>query len=277
MSNNTTGPSNQQMKNVVMMAVITEISNDLTPKVMLSTRTSAMASIETDHQWLLDSAATSHLCGNIDLFEHMYEVSPITIETASGESFMATQRGTVHITVHSDTSLNIPNLTITLLDVIYTPKLKANFLSVGRMMHSNMNIRFYRDHLQLLFNETVIAQGHKINNLFMYSALPTLTNKPEHAKSLIHMPDAILWHHRLAHTGYSTLKKMIRNKSAIVFNPGVSFDNLPLCSNCPFGKQTHAPFTRSEDLPESIGDIITSDICGPFKTSVNGFRYFLVK
>ena len=273
--NGTTVSTDQQTKNVVMMAVITEISNDLTPKVMLSTRTSAMVSMETDHYWLLDSAATSHLCGNIDLFEHMYNVSPITIETASGESFTATQRGTVHITVHSDASLNIPDLAITLLEVIYTPKLKANLLSVGRMTHSNVNVRFYRDYSQLLFDETVIAQGHKINNLFTYSALPTLTNKPEHAKSSVHIPDAILWHHRLAHTGYSTIEKMVRNKSALGFNPGVSFDNLPLCSNCPFGKQTRAPFTRSEDLPESIGDIITSDICGPFETSVNGFRYFL--
>ena len=41
------------------------------------------------HTWLIDSAATSHLSGDISLFHTIEQIDPVTIETASGESFTA--------------------------------------------------------------------------------------------------------------------------------------------------------------------------------------------
>jgi hypothetical protein len=47
------------------------------------------------------------------------------------------------------------------------------------------------------------------------------------------------------------------------------------CANCPFGKQTRLPFKKIEPLPERIGDTISSDLCGPFETSIGGYKYFI--
>ena len=47
------------------------------------------------------------------------------------------------------------------------------------------------------------------------------------------------------------------------------------CSNCPYGKQTHAPFPKTEPLPPNIGDIIITNLCGPFKLSVSSYKYFI--
>ena len=88
---NTTRATNGMLaKDIVMMAVITEVPNDMNTRVMLSTNTSTMTDA-TSHYWLIDSAATSHLCGNIGLFRSIHSIPPLDIETASGDSFTATQ------------------------------------------------------------------------------------------------------------------------------------------------------------------------------------------
>ena len=47
------------------------------------------------------------------------------------------------------------------------------------------------------------------------------------------------------------------------------------CVNCPFGKQARTPFKGSERFPLNIGDVIVSDFCGPFQTSIGGYMYFI--
>ena len=261
-------------KDIVMMAVITEVSNDASTRVMLSINTSSLTE-DTSHHWLIDSAATSHLCGNIGLFKSIHSIPPLIIETASGDSFTATQRGTIHITICSDPAIDLPNLPITLLDVIYVPNLKANLLSVGRMTQAGVNVIFYKDHSKLLLDSYIMAHGEKINNLYAYSALSESIKPIEYVRSASVTPDPILWHHRLAHTSYSTLEKMDRAQSALGFHTGTRFNNLPICANCPFGKQTRAPFQMTEDTPNTIGDIVASDLCGPFEPSIGGYRYFV--
>ena len=128
----------QPPKNISMMARITKVPNDTESyknsylRITLSTEISALSMIEDKaHIWLVDSAASSHISGNIDLFNNLHSVTPITIETASGESFTADQQGTICITLCSNSIHNLPNIPITLLDVIYVPKLNVNLMSVG--------------------------------------------------------------------------------------------------------------------------------------------------
>jgi hypothetical protein len=59
------------------------------------------------------------------------------------------------------------------------------------------------------------------------------------------------------------------------FQPGIHHGSHPQCLSCPYGKHTCSPFQKVENLPENIGDIIVSDLCGPFEASVGNFRYLL--
>ena len=162
-----------------------------------------------------------------------------------------------------------------MLDVIYVPNLKANLLLVGCMTQAGINVIFYKDHSKLILDNYVVAHGEKINNLYAYSALPEPEKPIEYAISANISPDPVLWHHRLAHTSYSTLEKMDRAQSALGFHTGTRFNNLPICTNCPFGKQVRAPFQTTENTPAIIGDIVASDLCGPFEPSIGGYRYFI--
>ena len=276
--NATSDPSvrlaSQGLKDMVMMAKIDEPS--IEPNITILTDHAALSSSEDKaHLWLVDSAASSHLSGNRSLFISMYDIKPITIETASGESFTANQRGSIRMRIVSDPTHDLPDLPVTLIDVIYAPKLQANLLSVGRMTNSNLDVAFSKDRSFLTLNGKILAYGMKTNNLFTYMTLPPLPNQSELAEYTAEPAEIVLWHHRLAHTGYSTLESMKRMKTVAGFHPSQYHGSVPQCTNCPFGKQTRIPFRNTEDLPAQIGDIIASDICGPFDLSVAGYRYFV--
>ena len=48
-----------------------------------------------------------------------------------------------------------------------------------------------------------------------------------------------------------------------------------MCSDCPFGKHARLTFKYTEPLSLKIGDLIVSDVCGPFDSSFGGYRYFI--
>ena len=258
---------------IVMMAHIEDEEPEiLQSKVTVSTNTSAFSSGEMQsHLWFVDSAVSSHICGDMNLFQSLYVVPPIIIETASGESFTSNQRGNIRIKIKSD---DLDDVSVTLLEVVYVPKLKVNLLSVGRITSANIDVSFSKMHSTLSMDGALITQGSKINNLFAFQAISS-TEVTETAHHASETSTASLWHHRLAHTSYSTLGKMARMKTALGLPANINFEQSTQCVDCPYGKQTRTPFRKVEGIPQNIGDIIASDLCGPFYTSIGGYKYFV--
>jgi Reverse transcriptase (RNA-dependent DNA polymerase)/gag-polypeptide of LTR copia-type/Pol polyprotein, beta-barrel domain len=155
-----------------MMAHISNVTEGEPAKIILSTNTSTFSSIEPNsHYWFVDSAATNNICGNINIFESIEDISPIIIETASGDAFEANKRGTVRITLRSEPSSDLEDMPITLLNVIYVPRLKVNLLSVERMTNANVDIKFHNNHSTLSFDNAIFAQGPKVGDLYAYEVI----------------------------------------------------------------------------------------------------------
>ena len=157
--------------------------------------------------WDCTTIDSSHLSGNRCLFHQFYNVKLIAIETASGESFVSTERGTIDIIICSDPKLNLPDLPITLQEVIYIPNLQANLLSVGRMTNANVELKFGKQYISLSKDGITLAHGFKVQNVFTFDA----TSNLQHAYMLNNIHDttrATLWHQRMCHTNYKTLDIM---------------------------------------------------------------------
>lgn len=283
--------ANEKKPDILMMAYIMEVAvkkEPKQPKVLLSMNTPPLSSIEGGtHFWFIDSAASSHICGNQDLFESMYVVPTITIETASGKSFTANKRGTIKIMIQS---YDMDDIDIMLQEVMYALKLKVNLLSVGRVTNANVDVSFTKDYSFLSMNNTPIAQGVKVNNLF---AFRTKMDEPlnydsiessmkDHDGSIMNYvysaytpSEATIWHHRLAHASYTTISRMTKLNTAIGLPQKINPEDISQCIHCPYGKQIRAPFKQTEEMPKDIGDIVASDLCGPFESSIGGFRYFV--
>ena len=241
---------------------------------MIMTTEKTPSSVNDTYLWLIDSATSSHISGNKDLFYTMHSILPIKIDIANRESFIADQQGTINIKVISDPCWGLEDIHITLTDIIYAPKLRSNLLSVGRMTNSNVNVCFSKYTSWLIFKGKIIVYGLKENNLYTYITFPTdprtkttdFTSEPS---------GPTLWHHRLIHTSYHTIDNMRKLQMVENFHPGVHHGPNPQCLNCPYGKQTWAPFQKVEKLPLNIGDLIISDLCNPFKPSIGNFKYFI--
>ena len=162
---------------MLMMAKITEVIER--EKVSLSTPTPVLPSIESNaYIWLVDSAASSHFCGNTNLFEQLYTVLAIFINIASRDSFVTNKKGIVHITLHSHPSHQLPDVSIMLTDVIYVPNLNANLLSVGCMTTAGVIVTFNKLQSSLSIDDNVFAHGPKVGNLFTFNAVSTgITNE----------------------------------------------------------------------------------------------------
>ena len=135
------------------------------------------------------------------------------------------------------------------------------------MMNANVEVKSSRNHSSLSVDDCVLAHGMKISNLFAYNAIPSV--KPMH-KTIDYSSKPLA-----AHPCYNTLEKMSRLQSAEGFSPDLRNHHISQCINCPFGKQTQHPFSQIERIPDNIGDIIASDICGPFELSIGGYKYFI--
>ena len=143
------------------------------------------------------------------------------------------------------------------------------------MTSSNVNVIFTKTHSAIAFKEKLLTYTPKINNLFacvMFTETKELANI---AKYIDEPTCIVLWHHRLAHINYHTLKLMKRLNTVSRFNPGAHYGPINQCMDCSFRKQVRAPFKHTETLPNSIGDLIVSDVCRPFKASIGGYKYFV--
>ena len=101
----------------------------------------------------------------------------------------------------------MPDLPITLINVIYVPHLNANLLSIGEMTNTDVEVNFCKNYPYLSRGNEILAYGAKISNLFIYTAIITPKLKIVSAQYAEFM-ESTLWHHRLAHTNYHTIEKM---------------------------------------------------------------------
>ena len=266
-------------KNIVMMAKIDELpSENCKDNILIVNKISALSSIEDKmHIWLLDSGASSHLCGNIELFSSIMDSPPVSILLVNRESFLVNQKGTILLTIQSNMpDANIPDMPITLANVNYVPKLNMNLLLVGQMTNTNTDVNFSKNHSYLSMDGEILAYRLKISNLFTYTTI--CTSREDHsALYATGLSESLLWHHRLTHRNYHTIEKMAKEDITIGFSPtmkieGATYTQFP---DCPYGKQTCVPFKKAEAQPLEIWDTIVSDLCGPFEVSMNGYKYFV--
>ena len=133
------------------------------------------------------------------------------------------------------------------------------------MTNANVDVNFSKNHSYLSMDGEILAYGPKISNLFTYMTI--CTSKEDNGALYATGPsESLLWHHRLAHTNYHPIEKMAKEDIAIGFSPTMKIEGAAYtqCPDCPYGKQTHAPFKKVEAQPLEIGDTIVSDLCGPF-------------
>ena len=89
---------------------------------------------ESSDSWLLDSGCTHHLCNDAEMFKFLDDTYKSKVKVGNGEAVKVKSRGTVSISTISGIK--------TIPDVLYTPDMSQNLLSVGQMLENNYSLHF---------------------------------------------------------------------------------------------------------------------------------------
>lgn len=212
-------------------------------------------------QFLIDSAATTHICHNVALF-HSYTPldTPQHILTGAGP-LPITGYGTCVVQDQDGHAL-------TLHQVMHVPNCPVNIYSTSKLNAEGGSFTATN-----LFARIITHLGLILTTFLHFRRIYLLNGVyPTHSVFASIANDWHTWHKRLGHPSYDSIKRMRTLKCANGLI--VESDDPPSeCPACVAGKMSRTPFHTDTKHYLPL-DLVHSDICGPFPVALNGHRYF---
>jgi len=206
--------------------------------------------------WIIDTGASNHMTGNINLLSNVKQTDPCNIGLPDGNRVISVKSGTIHL---SDR--------LTLMNVLFVPSLRYNLISVSQLTDDlNCEARFTNKTCVLQDLQTTIGVGKHREGLYYLrqdGAQKAFNTVKEHSFDL--------WHKRLGHPS-SRVLSLVPLAGSI---KNSCLDN-KCCEICLRAKQSRASFPISLNHASGIFDMVHCDLWGPYKTpSLNGSTSFL--
>ena len=153
-------------------------------------QTAFMATIakrKASEDWIIDSGTSQHISAQREQFQNYKNISPVRIQIGDGSEIEAIGMGNIPLETES-------NL-ITLRDVLYTPTIGGNLLSVAKVIDHGHSLLFTSSECQTQNTEGRV-RGIRERNIYVLRAkkvaLAALTNMDVAV-------NAQTWHRRLGH------------------------------------------------------------------------------
>lgn len=223
-----------------------------------------LLSMNSKHDWFIDSGASNHMTSNKDIFFNKKQADIAKITVASGEQ--------MNVEFAGDSKLDTGNESIEVRNILYVPQLSANLLSVHKMVCKGNTIVFNEEGCRVYNKNKQLVSSCKPEN-----GVYRIRMQPSTEKCMISKRDesnAMQWHRRFGHLNYSTLMKL--NTSVLGLKINADNSEIKNCAVCPMGKQHRQPFNVSTTRAKGILDLIHTDLAGPMETkSICGARYML--
>lgn len=110
-----------------------------------------------------DSGASMHLTANRERLENIHTVAPVTIRTATGNTFISKEAGDMTLTVSNSAGKTIIRLT----NVRYAPELHTTLISISCLADAGIHATFEKSFLRLKNADgKIIGQVPRINNVY---------------------------------------------------------------------------------------------------------------
>lgn len=211
-----------------------------------------------EDEWYVDSGATKHMTHMNVNMENIRDPIVREVKVANNDRLKINHVG--DIKCKSDDHSNI----LTLKDVQFIPDICVNLLSVSQMVKNGCSVLFDINGCKIFEkNNKLIATGKLINDMFKMNLK---LNESACVSAIVENDESVLWHRRLAHANFGTLKKLLN----ITVKPDMK------CVICAQGKQARNPFNDTGKRASKIMELVHSDVCGPMSVrSLGGSRYFV--
>ena len=238
---------------------------------LLAVDEEAFSSEEKCYDWFVDNGASKHITNNSNYFTD-FEVfkSPHGITAASGKILPAVIKGTLKILTKIKGEKQFKELK----EVWYVPDINKNLFSVLAAQDRNKNSRFEStakecwlkiNNKAVLYGTRNISGGlYKVHMEVLLPDNPVEVNIATKTDSILQ-----LYHERWGHQDKRHIKNVLRKE----MNLKVELDN-QLCEPCIYGKAHRLKFGRRQKA-EKPGELLSTDVCGPFDESYKRYRYYV--
>lgn len=214
--------------------------------------------------WIIDSGATIHMCQSRHLLKSFTPHEGNKITVANGSSIPIKGYGQLEITIKHKGS----TYPIVLNKVAFAPDLSVNLISVRLLAIENISINFTARSCFIVKSRCHIPFGifSSSNSSYNLKIIHPLMNSNNATFTCIHE-----WHRKMSHRNIDHIQK-VKTSLNLKIDPCKCSNE---CDGCLKGKFHSLPFPKVSERPSAPRDVITSDICGPFRTeSLGGARFF---
>jgi len=224
------------------------------------------------NQWLIDSAATIHMCNDRTMFNNLKHIPVNIIVFGAGNTTISTEAGDISARVQLDDK----EFVVTLTNVLYAPAIKRNLISMMHWAKQGVTCKTEGDGSCLVARHgTTIGRVMARNNLLPVKVIPIHRSNLQSADTASHdsLDVATLWHRRLGHVNQTDMKRLVSMANG--FDCDIPFNDDD-CESCAKGKLHALPHPKAAQHRAKVPlELIHTDLCGPLPRTRDGFRYFI--
>ena len=216
-------------------------------------------------EWWIDTGATRHICSDKGLFT--------SFEPMNGEKLFMGNSATSEIEGQGKVVLKMTSgKELTLNNVLYVPEIRKNLVSGSLLSKHGFRMVFESDKVVLTKSGMYVGKGYVTEGLFKLNVMTVVPkiNKVKQSSAYL-IESSNLWHGRLGHVNYDTLRRLINLEHI----PAFHIDSKHKCETCVEAKLTRSSFHTIERNTEPL-DLIHSDVCDLKSVQTRGGnKYFI--
>jgi hypothetical protein len=205
--------------------------------------------------WYIDSGATQHMSRDRAVFSEYNPISGRAVYMGDHTEVQAVGEGTVRA------RLQVSGSTIngTFTKVLHVPDLKANLISVSRLIQDGFTVNFTVGGCQVLKSNKIVAEAVLVNRLYRLCASVVYYEQACFSAS----QQAELWHKRLGHVGEHVMKSLISSQAVVGLDLTSPNFHLGTCEGCMYGKHHRSPMPLiSMHRSTRVLELVHTDVLG---------------
>jgi len=219
-------------------------------------------------EWWVDTGATRHICADKKMFT-TYKVvengEPLYMGNSSTSKIEGTGKIVLKMTSGKELTLN---------NVLHVPDIRKNLVSGSLLIKNGFKLVFESEKVVLTKAGMYVGRGYMSDGLFklnVMTVVPTIASNNKNTTSIYIVDSSNLWHGRLGHVNYGSLRRLVNLESL----PKFEFDPNHKCEICVEAKMSRVSFNKIERSTEPL-DLIHTDICDlKLVQTRGGKKYFI--
>ena len=245
--------------------VVDDISKDVSEIDLIAVISEVNLVGSNPKEWWIDTSA-GHVCSDKMMFSTFEPIE-------TGEKVFMGNSATSDIKGQGKVVLKMTSgKEMTLTNVLYVPEIRKNLVSGSLLNSHGFQLVFESDKFVLSKSGMYVGKGYMSGGMWKLNVMTIIKSEMNKASSSTYILESSnLWHGRLGHVNYDTLRKLI-NLNHI---PTFQIDAKHKCETCVEAKLTRSSFQSIERHTEPL-DLIHSDICGlKLVQTRGGNKYFI--